>query len=280
MSVQIIVDSSVDVAERFRERLHIVPLIIHFGEEELIDGVTINKEQFYRRLVGSEQLPFTSQASPVAFQKVYEEVTQAGDSAVVITLASKLSGTYQSACIAAGDFDNIYVVDSQTAAIGAGVLTEYALARAEAGADARELAAELERKRENVCLVALLDTLEYLKRGGRISKTAALAGGLLNIKPMITVRDGEVVLIGKARGSKQGNSLLVEKIRACGGIDFDLPILLGYSGLSGESLETYVEYSHGLWERGTEILDKTCISGVIGTHTGPGVVAAAFFRKH
>ena len=280
MSVQIIVDSSVDVAERFRERLHIVPLIIHFGEEELIDGVTINKEQFYRRLVESEQLPFTSQASPVAFQKVYEEVTQAGDSAVVITLASKLSGTYQSACIAAGDFDNIYVVDSQTAAIGAGVLTEYALARAEAGADARELAAELERKREDVCLVALLDTLEYLKRGGRISKTAALAGGLLNIKPMITVRDGEVVLIGKARGSKQGNSLLVEKIRACGGIDFDLPILLGYSGLSGESLETYVEYSHDLWERGTETLDKTCISGVIGTHTGPGVVAAAFFRKY
>lgn len=280
MSVQIIVDSSVDVAERFRERLHIVPLIIHFGEEELIDGVTINKEQFYRRLVESEQLPFTSQASPVAFQKVYEEVTQAGDSAVVITLASKLSGTYQSACIAAGDFDNIYVVDSQTAAIGAGVLTEYALARAEAGADARELAAELERKREDVCLVALLDTLEYLKRGGRISKTAALAGGLLNIKPMITVRDGEVVLIGKARGSKQGNSLLVEKIRACGGIDFDLPILLGYSGLSGESLETYVGYSHDLWERGTEILDKTCISGVIGTHTGPSVVAAAFFRKH
>ena len=280
MSVQIIVDSSVDVAERFRERLHIVPLIIHFGEEELIDGVTINKEQFYRRLVESEQLPFTSQASPVAFQKVYEEVTQAGDSAVVITLASKLSGTYQSACIAAEDFDNIYVVDSQTAAIGTGVLTEYALARAEAGADARELASELEQKREDVCLVALLDTLEYLKRGGRISKTAALAGGLLNIKPMITVRDGEVVLIGKARGSKQGNSLLVEKIRACGGIDFDLPILLGYSGLSGESLETYVEYSHDLWERGTEILDKTCISGVIGTHTGPGVVAAAFFRKH
>lgn len=280
MSVQIIVDSSVDVAERFRERLHIVPLIIHFGEEELIDGVTINKEQFYRRLVESEQLPFTSQASPVAFQKVYEEVTQAGDSAVVITLASKLSGTYQSACIAAGDFDNIYVVDSQTAAIGAGVLTEYALARAEAGIGARELASELEQKREDVCLVALLDTLEYLKRGGRISKTAALAGGLLNIKPMITVRDGEVVLIGKARGSKQGNSLLVEKIRACGGIDFDLPILLGYSGLSGESLKTYVEYSHDLWERGTEILDKTCISGVIGTHTGPGVVAAAFFRKH
>ena len=279
MSVQIIVDSSVDVAERFRERLHIVPLIIHFGEEELIDGVTINKEQFYRRLVESEQLPFTSQASPVAFQKVYEEVTQAGDSAVVITLASKLSGTYQSACIAAGDFDNIYVVDSQTAAIGAGVLTEYALARAEAGADARELASELEQKREDVCLVALLDTLEYLKRGGRISKTTALAGGLLNIKPVLTIENGEILLVGKARGSRQGNNLLVEKIRACGGIDFSLPILLGYTGLTDVFLKKYVEDSRALWENGTDRLDSTLIGGVIGTHAGPGAVAVAFFRK-
>ena len=190
MSVQIIVDSSVDVAERFRERLRVVPLIIHFGEDELIDGVTIDKEQFYRRLVESDRLPATSQASPMTFQKLYEEAARAGDSAVVITLAGKLSGTYQSACIAAEDFDNIFVVDSQTAAIGAGVLTEYALAQAEAGVCARELAADLERKREDVYLVALLDTLEYLKRGGRISKTAAVAGGLLNIKPMITVRDG------------------------------------------------------------------------------------------
>ena len=279
MSVQIIVDSSVDVAERFRERLHIVPLIIHFGEEELIDGVTINKEQFYRRLVESEQLPFTSQASPVAFQKVYEEVTQAGDSAVVITLASKLSGTYQSACIAAGDFDNIYVVDSQTAAIGAGVLTEYALARAEAGADARELASELEQKREDVCLVALLDTLEYLKRGGRISKTTALAGGLLNIKPVLTIENGEILLVGKARGSRQGNNLLVEKIHACGGIDFSLPILLGYTGLTDVFLKKYVEDSRALWENGTDRLDSTLIGGVIGTHAGPGAVAVAFFRK-
>ena len=279
MSVQIIVDSSVDVAERFREQLRIVPLIIHFGEEELIDGVTINKEQFYRRLVESDQLPATSQASPMAFQKLYEEVTQAGDSAVVITLASKLSGTYQSACIAAGDFDNIYVVDSQTAAIGAGVLTEYALAQAEAGVGARELAADLERKREDVYLVALLDTLEYLKRGGRISKTTALAGGLLNIKPVLTIENGEILLVGKARGSRQGNNLLVEKIRACGGIDFQLPILLGYTGLTDAFLKKYVEDSRALWENGVDGLESTLIGGVIGTHAGPGAIAVAFFRR-
>lgn len=180
MSVRIIVDSSADVAERFQKRLCVVPLTIHFGSEELIDGVTIDKAHFYQRLVESDQLPTTSQATPAAFQKVYEQTVQAGDSAVVITLSGKLSGTYQSACIAAEEFDHVYVVDSQTAAIGTGILAEYALSCVDAGMPADEIAAQLEQKREDVCLVALLDTLEYLKRGGRISKTVALAGGLLN----------------------------------------------------------------------------------------------------
>ena len=279
MSVQIIVDSSVDVAERFRERLHIVPLIIHFGEEELIDGVTINKEQFYRRLVESEQLPFTSQASPVAFQKVYEKVTQAGDSAVVITLASQFSGTYQSACIAAEDYENIYVVDSRTAAIGSGILAEYALRCAEQGMEAGALAALLEKKREDVRLFALLDTLEYLKRGGRISKTVAFAGGLLNIKPLITVEDGEVLVVGKARGAKQGMALLTEKLLSDGGINFDLPILLGYSGTDASNLEKYWADSREIWQGRGDTLPSTLLCSVIGTHTGPGVVAAACFKN-
>ena len=164
MSVRIIVDSSADVAERFQKRLCVVPLTIHFGSEELIDGVTIDKAHFYQRLVESDQLPTTSQATPAAFQKVYEQTVQAGDSAVVITLSGKLSGTYQSACIAAEEFDHVYVVDSQTAAIGTGILAEYALSCADAGMPADEIAAQLEQKREDVCLVALLDTLEYLKR--------------------------------------------------------------------------------------------------------------------
>ena len=165
MSVRIIVDSSADVAERFQKRLCVVPLTIHFGSEELIDGVTIDKAHFYQRLVESDQLPTTSQATPAAFQKVYEQTVQAGDSAVVITLSGKLSGTYQSACIAAEEFDHVYVVDSQTAAIGTGILAEYALSCVDAGMPADVIAAQLEQKREDVCLVALLDTLEYLNRG-------------------------------------------------------------------------------------------------------------------
>lgn len=279
MNVRIIIDSSVDIADRFRQDVKIVPLTIHFGEEELIDGLTIDKQRFYERLVECDELPRTSQANPTAFQKVFEEVTQAGEEAVVITLSSELSGTFQSACLAVQDYDNIYVVDSKNAAIGSGILTEYAIACAKKGMSAREIAEELERKKEDVCLIALLDTLEYLKRGGRISKTVAFAGGVLNIKPVVTIQDGKVEVIGKARGSRQGNNLLVEKIQESGGIDFDMPILLGYTGLSDALLKKYMEDSRDLWQEQAESLDSTLVCSVIGTHVGPGVVAAAFFRK-
>ncbi len=279
MNVRIIIDSSVDIAERFRQDVKIVPLTIHFGEEELIDGLTIDKQRFYERLVECDELPRTSQANPTAFQKVFEEVTQAGEEAVVITLSSELSGTFQSACLAVQDYDNIYVVDSKNAAIGSGILTEYAIACAKKGMRAREIAEELERKKEDVCLIALLDTLEYLKKGGRISKTVAFAGGVLNIKPVVTIQDGKVEVIGKARGSRQGNNLLVEKIQESGGIDFDMPILLGYTGLSDALLKKYIEDSRDLWQEQAESLDSTLVCSVIGTHVGPGVVAAAFFRK-
>ena len=279
MSVQIIVDSTVDMPERMKDRFRIVPLTVHFGAEEFIDGVTIDKHRFYERLVESDELPTTSQASPAAFDAIFSDVASVGDSAVVVTLASKFSGTYQSACIAAAEYDNIYVVDSKSAAIGSGILAEYALECADKGMDAKTIAETLEKKRDEICLIALLDTLEYLKKGGRISKTVAFAGGLLNIKPVITVVDGEIQVIGKARGSKQGNNLLVQKIHESGGIDFDEPIILGYSGLSDSYLKKYVEDSRDIWQDKADSLDSTLICSVIVTHTGPGVVAVAFFKK-
>ena len=276
---RIIIDSTIDLPEQYRRQVHIVPLTIHFGTEELLDGVDIDRQRFYERLVESDVLPTTSQPSPDAFAQLFDQVEAAGDSAVVLTISHKLSGTYQSACIAAADYDNVYVVDSGTAAIGTGILAEYALTCIDRGMDAAALVRELTEKREDVCVLALVDTLEYLKRGGRISKTTALAGGLLNIKPVLTIEKGEILLIGKARGSRQGNNLLVEKIRACGGIDFQLPILLGYTGLTDVFLKKYVEDSRALWENGVDGLESTLIGGVIGTHAGPGAIAVAFFRR-
>ena len=208
-----------------------------------------------------------------------DEVLKPDDSAVIITLSSKLSGTYQSAVIAASDYENVYVVDSSSVAIGTSILTEFALQCLEEGMSAAEIAETLEKKKEDVCLIAMLDTLEYLKKGGRISPTVAFAGGLLNIKPVVNIENGVINILGKARGSKQGNNLLVQEIQKAGGIDFSLPILLGYTGLTDVLLKKYIDDSKALWENGTENLRYTSIGSVIGTHTGPGVIAAAFFRK-
>ena len=279
MCVRIIVDSSTDVSEKYREKIQFVPLTVRFGDKEYLDGVELSKHQFYEMLVESDVLPTTSQATPAAFAEYLESVASAGDSAVVITLSSKLSGTYQSAVLAAEDYPNIYVVDSQSVAIGTGVLAQYAVELAQQGMGAEEIAQVLTQQREKVCVVALLDTLEYLKKGGRISKTVAFAGGVLNIKPVVTVQDGAVALIGKARGSRNGNNLLVEKIREAGGVDFERPVLLGYTGLSSALLEKYVDDSKALWADHVDKLDGFLLCSVIGTHAGPGAVAVAFFRK-
>lgn len=279
MCVRIIVDSSTNVSEKYREKIQSVPLTVRFGDREYLDGVELSKHQFYEMLVESDVLPTTSQATPAAFAEYLESVASAGDSAVVITLSSKLSGTYQSAVLAAEDYPNIYVVDSQSVAIGTGVLAQYAVELAQQGMGAEEIAQVLTQQREKVCVVALLDTLEYLKKGGRISKTVAFAGGMLNIKPVVTVQDGAVALIGKARGSRNGNNLLVEKIREAGGVDFERPVLLGYTGLSSALLEKYVDDSKALWADHVDKLDGCLLCSVIGTHAGPGAVAVAFFRK-
>lgn len=277
MKTRIIVDSTVDVAPSVREKLTVVPLTVFFGKEEYIDGVTINHKQFYAKLVESDVLPTTSQPSPDSFAKVFAEATQAGEQAVVLTISSKLSGTYQSACIAAEDFSGIYVVDTLSAAIGSGILAELGLQLAEEGLDAKTIAQRLTEERENVHLVAMIDTLEYLKKGGRLSATAAFAGSLLSIKPVISVPNGEIAILGKARGSRRGNNLLIEEIGKAGGVDFSKPLMLGYTGLSDDLLQKYIEDSAHLWDGNVEELRSTLICSVIGTHVGPGAIAVAFF---
>lgn len=279
MQTRIIIDSTADLSAELKSKVAVVPLTVHFGDEEYLDGVTIDHKAFYEKLIESDQLPTTSQATPDSFIKEFEKVKEAGDSAVVITISSKLSGTYQSATIAAEDFENIYIVDSGSAAIGIGILAERALQLADSGMEAHEIAEILNKEKEKIVIIALLDTLEYLKKGGRISKTVAFAGAVLNIKPVISVEDGEIAVLGKARGSKMGNNLLVQEIEKSGGVDFEKPVMLGYSGLSDALLLKYIEDSKYLWEKGLKDIRYTAIGSVIGTHAGPGAIAAAFFKK-
>ena len=280
MSVKIIIDSTVDLPQAVKARCGVAPLSVLFGEESYLDGVTINHKEFYDKLVSCEQLPTTSQPTPDSFAKLYKQAVAAGQQVVVVTISSGLSGTYQSATIAAMDYENeVFVVDSLNAAIGAGILTELALKMADEGKDARTIAETLTAERENIVLLAMLDTLEYLKKGGRISKTVAFAGELLSIKPIITVEEGAIKVLGKARGTKQGNTMLVKKIDEVGGADFTKPILLGYTGNDDTLLRKYQESSADLWQGCTDNLESCCIGSAIGVHVGPGAVAVAFFKK-
>lgn len=280
MSLKIVLDSTSDLVPELLGKFEIVPLTVNFGEEEFIDGVTITREEFYAKLIESDVIPTTSQASPEAFERVFKKLVENGDEVLCITVASKLSGTYQSACIAAEEFPGkVRVIDSKSVAIGSAILAEFALSLLEKGLSAEEIEKELIEKREDIIIVALIDTLEYLKKGGRLSKTAAFAGSLLNIKPVVSVEDGEINVLGKARGSKQGNNFLIKEIEKAGGVDFSMPLLLGYTGHDPYMLEKYKEDSRFIWEGKVENLRETCIGSVIGTHVGPGAIAVAFFRK-
>ncbi len=278
--VRIIVDSAADVSESVAKHLTILPMTVRFGDTEYYDGVTITNKEFYEKLIESDTIPTTSQIMPLGFENAYREALDEGFDVVVITVSSKLSGTYQSACIAKEEVGgNVYVVDSYSVAIGEGILAEYAVKLVEEGKSAAEIAEILTKKSKDIRVVAMLNTLEYLKKGGRISKTVAFAGEMLSIKPVACVCDGEVQMVGKARGSKQANNLLVKEIDNAGGVDYSMPVLLGYTGLDDTLLKKYIEDSTALWEGKIENLNSACIGSIIGTHAGPGAVAVAFFKN-
>lgn len=280
MSVRILTDSASDLSPQAHPRLTVLPMTVSFGETQYRDGVDLSHSQFYDLLVESDTLPVTSQIVPAQFEDAFRAATDDGDQVVAVLLSGKLSGTWQSAVLAAQTFaGKVFVVDSENAAIGEMILVERALRLADDGMSAEQIAQTLEREKKEIRLIALLDTLEYLKRGGRISPSIALVGGLLSIKPVVAVQNGEVALLGKARGSRNGNNLLIQEIEKTAGIDFSRPLRLGYTGLTDTLLQKYIEDSSALWRGHAESLPVSTIGGTIGTHVGPGAIAVAFFCK-
>lgn len=280
MSVRIIIDSACDLTKTQADALKttFLPLKTILGGEEFLDGITISHRQFFEKLVESDCMPTTSQIPPHDYETLFHEIKEAGDTAVVITLSSKLSGTYQSANIARDGYEDcIWLVDSENVCIGEQILVRYACRLRDEGISAAKIASILDRRKKDIRLLALLDTLEYLKRGGRISGAAALAGSLLSIKPVITVTDGEVAVLGKARGSKNGNNMLREEINKCGGIQYSLPYSLAYSGLDDTLLQKYIADNEDVWKDQVTELPISTIGSTIGTHVGPGAIAVAFF---
>lgn len=280
MSLKIIIDSASDILPEEASNLGLIhlPMKVVFGNKEYLDAVNLTHNEFYNKLIESDALPTTCQIPPAEFISALEKCND--DEVLIITVSGKLSGTYQSACIAASEFgDRVAVVDSQSVSLGIRILIQRAVSLRDEGKSAREIAAILDEEKTHIRVLALLDTLEYLKKGGRISKAVAFAGAMLSIKPVVTVADGEVILVGKARGSRQGNNLLRELVMQGKGIDFDKPLCLAYSGLNDTLLKKYIEDSGDLWSHATDSLPTATVGCAIGTHVGPGAVAVAFYEK-
>ena len=278
MTVRIVTDSAADFTKKEIAEIgiRVAPLRTIFTEGEYLDGIDLTQDELFDKITETGEIPSTSQVTPGEFAAIFDEIGTE-DQILCMTMSSKLSGTHQSAVMAAQGRDNVTVYDTLNVTIGQRLLIEYALQLIAKGKDVPAIVAALDEAREREHLVAVLDTLEYLKRGGRISGAAAAAGTLLSIKPAIAIADGAVDLIGKARGSKNANNLLVKTVSEAGGIDFDMPFAIAKSGSSTKLLERYLKDSVDLYRDHEEDLRVYGIGAVIGTHVGPGAIALAYF---
>lgn len=281
MAIRLMVDSASDISKKEAEELGItmIPMVISIGDHDYFDGVDLLPEQFYEKLIECSDLPKTSQVTAYRFKEAFDELTKEGDEVICITISSRLSGTYDGARLAAHAYEGkVRVVDSMNACIGERLLCFYALRLIKEGHTMDEIIAELEEKKSKINVIAVIGTLEYLKKGGRISSMVAFAGELLSLKPVIAVIDGEVKVIGKALGSKKGNNLLNKLVQEKG-IDFSMPYGVIWSGLDKTMLEKYVKDSAHLWQGKTDKLPEYILGGTIGTHIGPGAIGVSFFSE-
>lgn len=284
MSVKIIVDSASDIniAEAKEMGVTVVPLKTYFGEEEFLDGVTLDANGFYEKLIEYGEKPRTSQIAPYDFGLVFKEELDKGNEVICIDLSKLVSGCHQSACIAKQDLEseNIYPVDSKSASVAERLLVELALRLVAEGKTGKEISDILIAKSDDLRIIILLESLDYLTSGGRINASAA-PSNLNGVRPIVAIEGGKVVMKGKARGLKSGYELLNQLVDENGGIDFDLPFSLGYSGLSDKMVLKYREDYKNLFnaENASDIQYHQ-MGCTIGTHLGPNAVAVAYFAKN
>lgn len=280
MGIRIITDTTSDISRKQAEKMDItlVPLKVIFGDKEYREGVDISIDEFYEKLIKAEQLPTTSQPSPDVFLHHFLDGKAAGDSIIVILVSAKLSGTYQSAMIAKemAGYDDIHIIDSNTTITALRILVEQAVKLKNSGADVRRIVEFIEELKEKVALIAMIDTLEYLHKGGRLSRSSTILGTLLKFKPIITLDDGVIKVIGKERGINRGISRIIEAVTASGGIDTDYPVYFGYTAQDDKCklLRDKLIKSFDLTN-----VNMYPVGCVVGTHAGPGGCVVTYIKK-
>ena len=270
--------SDFDLEEAASLGITVLPMEITIGGQKFKDRYDLTPDRFYEMLIESSDMPHTSQINSYTFEQEFEKIRAAGDSAIVILMSSRLSGTYQNAVIAAREYNNIHVIDSRNGSIGEQLLVRYAVMLRNRNREMDDIIHRLEVRRNQIRVLALLDTLEYVKKGGRLGTAAATFGTLLSIKPVLTVENGKIKILGKARGSRNGNNFLNKEIVATG-IESRLPVAVAYSGLDHTKLDHYIEDSRPIWEGVIDSLPVSQLGSTIGTHAGPGTIVVAYFMK-
>ena len=282
MAVKIFIDSASDITEKEAKVLGFgfLPIEVRFGEEEFLDGVNLTYETFFDKLERSNTFPKTSQINPYRFEETFKDATSDGSQVVMITMSSKISGTYQSALEGAKNLkDKVFVVDSLNACAGQRILGLYALKLAALGKSAKEIKEELDKAKHNIRLFAAIDTLEYLKKGGRISAATAMVGTMLSIKPIISVSEGEIKVIGKAMGTKKSYLMLNSFVEKNKEIDYEKPIGFIYSGIDKTPLENYKKLISEIVDTKNHSIPDCPLGSTIGAHIGSGAVGIAYFQK-
>ena len=280
MAIRILTDSTSDIMpqEAQARGLMVVPLRVTFGEESFRDSVDITHEEFYAKLAGVEQLPTTSQPTPEDFLACFEQVKEQGDTLICILLSGGLSGTVQSAQIAKElcDYENIHIIDSRQATAGIRALVDLAALLIEEGKSAQEIVAELEQARERIRLYIMVDTLEYLHKGGRLSSSVAVVGTMLKVKPILSLKDGVLSMVGKGMGIKDAMKNILKLPGEQLNADPRLPVYFVYASKESNcvQLRTQAEEKFGI-QNG----QSHSVGAVLGTHVGPGAAAIAYLEQ-
>lgn len=281
MPTKILIDSGSDINKFEAEKLGVIllPIEVNFGGETYMDGDTILAHEFYEKLESVKELPKTSQINNYRFNEEFTKHTADGSDIVYLSLSSRISGTYNNARLTAEDFNGkVCVVDTLNASTGMRVLVEYAIRLRDQGLNASKIAEELEKVKSKVRVVAMIDTLKYLKMGGRISGAAALIGGMLSIKPMIGVIEGEIKVIGKCVGAKKAFAYIIDQVKK-EGVDLSMPHAYINSGNDLSNYNSFITTTEEIYGADHLSIAGHTLGATIGTHIGSGAVGVAYFAK-
>ena len=275
--IRILTDSASDIlpAEAAQLGVSLVPLNVTFEDGSVIrDGVDLTPSEFYTRMETCHHLPMTSQPSPELFERFFREADEAGDIVIGIFLSHELSGTYQCASLAAAETDaKVYIIDSETATQGEAIIVREAIRLREQGLSASRIAAELETFKKRVRVVAIVDSLKHLQKGGRLPAAVAIVGGALGIKPVLALFDGAIHLVDKGRGRPGALVAMYRQLDKQGGVDPAYGYTLVYSDDKQLTAPVHHYLHQNLHLTGGRVGQ---IGPTIGTHIGPGAVGVAF----